>query len=131
MRRFFAIAVLLCSLPAVAQMKVCMGGNLDSMSASDMRACENQVRMVREAGISSKAPADWHFVVVCGEDGWKDYTAFSAHSESQLRMASADTDFANKTTFLRGTRITSPESSNQVMAEAFAKPAEGIQIALK
>jgi hypothetical protein len=131
MRRLLAIAVFCFSLPAIAQMKICMGGNLDAMSPADTRVCENQVRMAREAGVSAKAPADWHFVVVCGEDGWKDYMAFSAHPESQLRTAGADTDFANKTTFLRGTRITSVEASNQVMAEAFARPAEGIQIALK
>jgi hypothetical protein len=131
MRCFPAIAMLCFSLPAIAQMKVCMGGNLDAMNPADTRLCENQVRMAREAGVSTKAPADWHFVVVCGEDGWKDYAAFSTHPESQVRVAAADTDFANKTTFLRGTRLTSSDASNQVIAAAFLRPAEGIQIALK
>jgi nitroreductase len=108
-----------------------MGGNLDGLTASQKNVCENQVQMAREAATSTNAPDSWHFVVVCGEDGWKDYMAFAQHEGANLQAASADTNFAERTTFLRGSRMTSDTESRQVLAEAFRRPNDGIQIALK
>jgi hypothetical protein len=126
----FPVATLLLSLSAVAQTKVCMGGNFDAMSGAEKHACENEVSMTREAAATSKVPADWHFVVVCGEDGWKDYMAFSQQSAAQLRGASSDTDFGNRTTFLRGTRLDSAAAAVQTVANALRRPAvDGIQLA--
>lgn len=51
------------------------------------------------------APRGWHFVVVCGEEGWKSYTAFSSHGEAVLENASVDTDLDQQTTFFRGDRL--------------------------
>jgi len=131
MRGMSIIAALCLSLPACAQVKVCMGGNLDGLTASQKNTCEDQVRMTREAATSANAPSDWHFVVVCDEDGWKDYTAFAQRDGADLQLASADTNFAERTTFLRGTRMTSENASRQVVAESFRRPNNGIQIALK
>lgn len=130
-RLLMCIAVLSAFLPAVAQTRVCMGGNLDTLTATDRRACEEQVARARVAADDMHPPADWHFVVVCGEDGWKDYMAFSSAGEKALIHASADTDTVNKTTFLHGTRMTTTDASNQVMAEAFRPVLTGIQIAQK
>lgn len=131
MRRIWMIATVCFCLPAIAQMKVCMGGNLDSLTASEKRSCENQVQMARTAAEKTKAPADWHFVVVCGEDGWKDYMAFSLRGESELTDAVADTDVANKTTFLRGSRMLSMDDSNKVVAQAFTHSDGSIQVAMR
>jgi len=106
-----------------------MGGNLDTLSSAERRGCEEQVARARVAADDAHAPADWHFVVVCGEDGWKDYMAFSAAGQAVLANASADTDAANKTTFLRGTRLITTDASNKVMAEAFHIPSNSVQIA--
>ncbi|SEB47377.1 hypothetical protein [Terriglobus roseus] len=123
-------ATLVISLSAIAQTKVCMGGNLDTMTSTEKQTCENQVSMARTAAANSNISGDWHFVVVCGEDGWKDYAAFSQQGEAQLRTAAADTDYANKTTFLRGTRLNSAEVAGEVVRNALRKPAtEAIQLA--
>ena len=123
-------ATIVFSLSAVAQTKVCMGGNLDGLSSTERHTCENQVRMTREAATASNVPSDWHFVVVCGEDGWKDYVAFSQQPETSLRAAASDTDFANKTTFLRGTRMDSADAAIQVVANSLRRPAgDGVVLA--
>lgn len=132
MRRSLMCAALLSTfLPAVAQMRVCMGGNLDTLSAAERRGCEEQVARARTAADDAHAPADWHFVVVCGEDGWKDYMAFSNTGESTLANASADTDVANKTTFLRGTRMTTLATTNEIVSNALQPQARGVELAQK
>ena len=133
MRKAIVIAAsLVFSLSAIAQSKVCMGGNLDSLSSTEKHTCENQVSLARSAAAASNASGDWHFVVVCGEDGWKSYAAFSQQGEAQLRAAASDTDFANKTTYLRGTRLESSEAASQVVMNALRKPAtDAVQLASK
>ncbi|AFL89045.1 hypothetical protein Terro_2809 [Terriglobus roseus DSM 18391] len=116
-------ATILFSLSAVAQTKVCMGGNLDSMSSTERHSCEKQVQMTREAAVDAKVSGDWHFVVVCGEDGWKDYMAFSQQGEAPLRTATSDTDVAAKTIYLRGTRLESADAAVQIIANSLRKPA--------
>lgn len=130
-RSLMCIAVFSAFLPAVAQMRVCMGGNLDTLTVTDRRACEEQVARARVAADNAHSPDNWHFVVVCGEDGWKDYMAFSAAGETALINASVDTDAANKTTFLRGTRMTTMDAANQIMTEVFRPNPPSIQIARK
>lgn len=129
MRKAIALAAtLIFSLSAIAQSKVCMGGNLDFLSSTEKHTCENQVSMARSA--ASNVSGDWHFVVVCGEDGWKDYASFSQQGEAQLRTAVSDTDYANKTTYLRGTRLESAEVASQVVMNAVRKPAtDAVQVA--
>ena len=132
MRRLLMCASLLgVVVPAVAQMRVCMGGNLDTLSATERHTCEEQVARTQAAANDAHAPADWHFVVVCGEDGWKDYMAFSTAGERALADAAADTDVVNKTTFLRGTRMNTVAASSQVIAEAFSPQVTNVQIAQK
>lgn len=132
MRRLLLCLGLISALtPAVAQVRVCMSGNLDQLSATDRRSCEEQVARTRGAAVRTHAPDDWHFVVVCGEDGWKDYMAFSLAGESALRDAAADTDAENRTTFLRGTRLLTQEASDAVMVRAFRPQTADVQMARK
>lgn len=132
MRRLLLCLGFLTSIaPAVAQVRVCMGGNLDQLTAADRQGCEDQVSRVRDAAVRKNAPADWHFVVVCGEDGWKDYTAFSLAGESALRDSASDTDFENRTTFLRGTRLVTQDASDTIMLRAFRSPSADVQVARK
>ena len=128
-RLILCLGLLSSFVPAVAQVRVCMGGNLDQLSAADRRSCEAQVTRAREAANRNGAPEDWHFVVVCGEDGWKDYTAFSVAGETALQQAAADTDFENRTTFLRGTHLLTQEASDLVMVRAFRPQAGVLQVA--
>ena len=58
---------------------------------------------------SLHAPDGWHFVVVCGEEGWKSYAAFSPRGEAVLEEASADTDLAGRTTYFREDRLHTPQ----------------------
>jgi hypothetical protein len=123
-------ATVMFSLSAIAQTKVCMGGNLDGLTSIEKQTCENQVSMARQAAAASKIPGDWHFIVVCGEDGWKDYMSFSQRGVAYLRVASSDTDFANRTTFLRGTRLESADAASLVVSNSLRKPtSDGIQLA--
>ncbi len=67
------------------------------------------MQAVRNAAATMQAPEGWHFVVVCGEEGWKSYTAFSARGDAALE-ASADTSFPEQTTFFREDRLHTPEA---------------------
>jgi hypothetical protein len=85
--------------------RVCMGGNVEQLSAAQLQVCQSQVEQVRDAAAQFHTPG-WHFIVVCDESGWKDYAAFSEKPAAVLANASADTDLSQRTTFLRGSRLT-------------------------
>ena len=105
-----ALAATLLSVPAIAQTRFCIGGDLDHLSASDRADCSATMQAVRFAAASMHAPNDWHFVVVCGEEGWKNYAAFSTHSEAVLEDAAADTDREQHTTYFREDRLHTPQA---------------------
>ena len=95
-----AVAVSLFSVASVAQTRFCIGGDLDHISSTERATCSATMQAVRAAAANLHAPGDWHFVVVCGEEGWKNYASFSSRGEAVLdRMA--DTDHAQQTTYLR------------------------------
>ena len=56
------------------------------------------------------APDGWHFVVVCGEQGWKSYAAFSSRSEAALENVAADTNLAEHTTYFRQDHLVTPDA---------------------
>jgi hypothetical protein len=127
MRRSFLLAAKLCiALPAFAQVNVCMGGNLDRMSAVEKQACENRVHQVANAAADANLPDELHLVVVCGEDGWKDYTAFSGHDQLALSKANADADRATHTIFLRGASMTSSAVVADIVNRYATRTAEGL-----
>ena len=102
------IPVAILSATAVAQTRFCVGGDLDHLSSSERSSCNATMNAVRHAVSTMPAPADWHFVVVCGEEGWKQYTAFSTRDEISLSGAAADTDRGQRTTYLREDVCTHP-----------------------
>ena len=104
-----ALAATLLSTSAVAQTRYCIGGDLQHLSANERAACSATMNAVRNQAASLHAPSDWHFIVVCGEEGWKQYAAFSVHDEASLENASADTDRDQRTTFFREDRLHTPE----------------------
>ncbi len=116
------LAATLLSVPAVAQTRFCVGGDLDHLSSTDRASCSATLQAVRLAAASMHAPADWHFVVVCGEEGWKQYAAFSARGEANLEDASADTDLQGRETFFRSERMHGPNAQTlqHVVAHEFA-----------
>ncbi len=109
-------ALLLCSaatvlsIPSVAQTRYCIGGDLDHLSVAEKSACTATAQAVQASAASMQAPEGWHFVVVCGEEGWKSYSAFSTHAEATLAMAAADTDLLQQTTYFRGDRLQEAKS---------------------
>ena len=103
--RSLAVASTLLCASAVAQTRFCIGGDLDHMSETQKTACHAKMQAVKQAAASLHAPADWHFVVVCGEDGWKSYAAYSLDDSAALVHADADTHLAQRETFLREDRL--------------------------
>ena len=99
------ISAAILSASAVAQTRFCVGGDLDHLSSTERSSCSATMNAVRHAVGAMPAPADWHFVVVCGEEGWKQYSVFSTHSEASLDEAVADTDREQRTTYLRESRL--------------------------
>ncbi len=116
------IPVAILSATAVAQTRFCVGGDLDHLSSSERSSCNATVNAVRHAVSTMPAPADWHFVVVCGEEGWKQYTAFSTRDEISLSGAAADTDRGQRTTYLREGRLHTSQAHGleQVVAHEVA-----------
>ena len=99
-----ASAATLLTIPSVAQTKFCIGGDLDHLSTAERSACSATARAVRDVADSMHAPGSWHFVVVCGEEGWNSYRAFSAR-DTALENASVDTDLDQQTTYFREGRL--------------------------
>ncbi len=90
---------------AVAQARYCIGGDLDHMSQTQKTACSAKLQAVKAAAASLHAPDNWHFVVVCGEQGWKSYAAYAQDSQTNLLDAAADTNLEQHETFLREDRL--------------------------
>lgn len=105
------VATMLC-VPAVAQTRFCLGGDLEHLSSAERTACNATLQAVRSAASSLHAPEGWHFVVVCGEEGWKQYAAFSPRGEDAVADVAADTNLDEGTTFLREDRLHSGNTRN-------------------
>ena len=103
--RFLPLAATLLCASAVAQTRFCMGGDLDHMSQTQRTACSAKLQAVKNAAAEFHAPDGWHFVVVCGENGWKEYAAYVAEEDPAILAASADTHLEQHETFLREDRL--------------------------
>ncbi len=116
------IPIVMLSATAIAQTRFCVGGDLDHLSSVERASCNATMNAVRHAVSTIPAPADWHFVVVCGEEGWKQYTAFSTRDETVLSGAAADTDREQRTTYLREGSLHTPQPGGlkQVVAHEVA-----------
>lgn len=95
-------AALLCT-SAVAQTRFCIGGDLDHLSTAQKAECSAKLQAVKAAAGSFHVTDGWHFVMVCGEEGWKDYAAFAM--DDTLLNASADTHLDQHETFLRSDKF--------------------------
>lgn len=98
------ITALVC-LPAVAQTRFCIGGDLDALTAAERASCSAAKDMVKATAVHLQAPDNWHFVIVCGEQGWKDYTAVAQRGQVALEDAAADTDLDQHVTYLRESQM--------------------------
>ena len=116
------VAATLLQVSAVAQIRFCIGGDLDHLPASDRAACDATMQVVRTAAIRMHEPLDWHFVVVCGEDGWKQYAAFSSRGADAVANDVADTNLEEHTTYLRegGLHGPQPRSLERTVAHELA-----------
>lgn len=117
-----ASAAILSTTSALAQTRICIGGDLDHLSNAERAACSATAQAVRNEANSMHAPGDWHFVVVCGEAGWKNYTAFSSRGSAALDDAAVDTDLEQQTTYLREDRLraTSGTGMHHIVAHEIA-----------
>lgn len=116
------VAMTMLCAPAVAQTRFCVGGDLDHLTTAQRQACNATLNAVRSTAATLHAPDGWHFVVVCGEDGWKQYAAFSERGEDAVQDAAADTDLEEHTTFLRESSLHGPQphSLQRVVAHELA-----------
>lgn len=103
--RLAAVSVALLCTAAVAQTRFCVGGDIAHMSAPEKAACSAKLQAVKSAAAAFHAPDGWHFVLVCGEQGWKEYAAFTLADDAALMNASADTNLEQHETFLREDRL--------------------------
>jgi hypothetical protein len=108
-RLFGGLAFLALSASLVAQTHFCIGGDVDHLTPANVAACEAKLSGVRHAVRQQGAPADWHFVVVCDEAGWKEYTSFSQRQTGMLTSASYSTDPRLHWTFLRGSDLSAEQ----------------------
>ncbi len=99
----------LLSCSAVAQTRYCIGGDLDHLSAAERASCSAAKDLVKGTATRLHAPEDWHFIVVCGEEGWKDYTAVAQRGNVALEDSAADTDLTLRVTYLRESRLRAPQ----------------------
>jgi hypothetical protein len=90
---------------ASAENPVCIGGDLDHLSAAQQGSCRGIADRVRIGTTKFHPPADWHFYVLCTDADWKKYAAFSTRSAQELATLDADTDLRNRVTFLRGEHL--------------------------
>ena len=103
--RFFAIASTIVCATAAAQTRFCIGGDLDHLTQTQKTACSAKMKAVKVAAASFHAPENWHFVVVCGEEGWKSYAAYAMEQGASLVDAAADTNLEQHETFLRDGKL--------------------------
>ena len=102
----FCFGLVGCSLAAAQTPgRFCLGGDLQHLSAAQRAACSGKLAAVRNAALRYNAPADWHFVMVCGEEGWKAYAPFSNRTATELARTSADTDLTGRSTYFREERL--------------------------
>ncbi len=109
-----ALFTMLICLPAVAQTRYCLGGDLDHLSAAERASCNAARDMVKTTATRLHAPENWHFVIVCGEQGWKDYTAVAQREEVALENSAADTDLDQHVTYLRQSRLGETQTQPQL-----------------
>ena len=116
------LAATLFQASAVAQVRVCLGGTLDHLTPAQRSACNAKMQAVRRAVLSLNAPDNWHFILVCGEEGWRDYASYSKGEPDALANRAAETDFENHETFLRETKLDASEliSSHGIIAQEVA-----------
>ncbi len=120
--RVALVSLLGLAVQAAAANRVCIGGDLDHMTEAQRHGCLANAAQVREAAARFHAPADWHFYVMCTEEDWQAYSAFSKKSPAELSRVSGDTDLTKRTTFLRGGRLatSSPIAFDRIVAREVA-----------
>lgn len=103
--RFAIVSALALTVHASAENRVCIGGDLDHLTAVQKSACSQLADQVRTSAATFHAPEDWHFFILCGENDWNLYASFSGRTGSDLAAFVADTNIENHTTFLSGEQL--------------------------
>lgn len=125
LRVFGGLLFLALSASLVGQSHFCIGGDVDHLTPATVAACKNKLSAVRNAVRQHGAPSDWHFVVVCDDEGWKEYTSFSSREAGLLSGASYSTDPRLHWTFLRGGDLDQPDTTASVVTMALTSVPNG------
>ena len=88
-----------------AENRFCLGGETAHLDAAGKQACAAQIKSAQKLVSQHPGVDNWHFVVVCGESGWSEYSLFAHDSASSLREASLDISYTDRTIYLRGDRL--------------------------
>lgn len=110
------------AIHASAEPRVCIGGDLDHLSAPEKNSCRANAERIRQDAARFHAPSDWHYFVICTESDWKAYAAYSRRSPAELAGLNVDTDLAGRRTFFRGAVLgtASPERFHRLIAREAA-----------
>ncbi len=107
-----ALAVLLSfAVQASAEPRVCIGGDLDHLTATEKNNCRASADRLRMDADRFHAPADWHFFVICTEADWTMYTSLTKHTAG-LESLEVDTDVQHRRTFFRGSALANPDRTH-------------------
>lgn len=104
-----ASVALFCST-ALAQGRFCLGGDLASLSPAERDACSAQLLQLHGAATHMSQMDGWHIVLVCGEQGWKDYSDFTGGSSPRLAEALYDVTPGQHEIFLRSEHLRSADA---------------------
>ena len=121
LRRTLPLLLLSLAASAIAQTHFCIAGDLDHLTATQVSQCKTKMTNMRDAVKRRGAPSGWHFVVVCDETGWSDYTSVVAPAgAAMLKDAAFHTDGGLHWTFVRGSRMDadSAEAADTLLAVA-------------
>jgi len=102
-----AIAVSHCD----AENRFCLGGETDHLTVAERKSCAEQMQVARTLVARYSHVDNWHFVLVCGESNWAEYSEFSRNDPKALLRVVADTTLNDRTTYLRGDMLTTKDAS--------------------
>lgn len=103
--RLASIALFGVSCLLQGQTRVCLGGDLATLSNAQVKACQAKANALSQEARAVGAPAAWHFVMVCDERGWSDYVSFTGNDRMQMMTALQHTDGWARATFVRGSLL--------------------------
>lgn len=128
--RFTLASLAMLSSFATAQIRFCLGGNLQALSEAEQTGCKSQLQALRATANALPQGSDWHVVLVCGERAWQDYQSFSGISNTGSAAAMYDVDLLHHEIFLRSSQslAASPSQTLTLLRQVAASETKALQV---